>query len=128
MFIPNKTVNLIKTGALLILSALVVIIVGQAVLYIKMSNDTNKKMDQFVSQMDSLGIATKKFDTTSFKKHQSTEVQLVDINKSVDSLIKTVNILNQTAQHNTEVIDLLVRNECNVRPYYIEKSLLAMCK
>lgn len=127
MFIPNKTVNLIKTGALLVLSALVVIIVGQAVLYIKMSNETNAKMDQFVSQMDSLGIATKKFDTVSFKKHQSTEVQLVDINKSVDSLIKAVNILNQTSQSNKEVIDLLVRNECNVRPYYIEKSLLAMC-
>lgn len=128
MFIPNKTVNLIKTGALILFSALVVIIAGQAVLYIKMMGDSNKKMDQFVSQIDSLSIATKKFDTVSFKKHQSTEVQLVDANRSIDSLINAVNILNQTAQSNKEIIDLLIRNECNVRPYYIEKSLLAMCK
>ena len=72
MFIPNKTINIIKTVTLMILSLLIVVIVGQTVLFIKLENDNKVTMSTIKTQIDS----TKLFDETSLVKHATTEQKL----------------------------------------------------
>lgn len=131
MFIPNKTLHLIKTAAIIVLCALVSVIAVQSVLYVKKI----QKIEVVNSQLDSLSVTSKSFDSTTLKKQKIVDNQITDAVTSINGLTQTtttlteqVNILNQSSDNNKYMIDLLVKNECQVRPYYMEKKLLEMCK
>lgn len=124
MFIPNKTINIIKTVALMILSLLIVVIVGQTVLFIKLENDNKVTMSTIKTQIDS----TKSFDETSLVKHTTTEQKLKATQTQVDSLNKELNKLQNSVDGLLFNTQLLINNECQVTPYYMDKSLLEICK
>jgi apolipoprotein N-acyltransferase len=91
MFIPNKTINIIKTVTLMILSLLIVVIVGQTVLFIKLENDNKATMSVIQTKIDS----TKSFDETSLVKQATTEQKLKVTKTQVDSLNKQLNKLQK---------------------------------
>lgn len=124
MFIPNKTINIIKTVALMILSLLIVVIVGQTVLFIKLENDNKATMSVIQTQIDS----TKIFDETSLVKQATTEQKLKVTQTQVDSLNKQLNKLQNSVDGLLFNTQLLINNECQVTPYYMDKSLLEICK
>lgn len=124
MFIPNKTINIIKTVALMILSLLIVVIVGQTVLFIKLENDNKATMSVIQTQIDS----TKIFDETSLVKQTTTEQKLKVTQTQVDSLNKQLNKLQNSVDGLLFNTQLLINNECQVTPYYMDKSLLEICK
>lgn len=124
MFIPNKTINIIKTVALMILSLLIVVIVGQTVLFIKLENDNKVTMSTIKTQIDS----TKLFDETSLVKQTTTEQKLKVTQTQVDSLNKELNKLQNSVDGLLFNTQLLINNECQVTPYYMDKSLLEICK
>lgn len=124
MFIPNKTINIIKTVALMILSLLIVVIVGQTVLFIKLENDNKVTMSTIKTQIDS----TKSFDETSLVKQTTTEQKLKVTQTQVDSLNKELNKLQNSVDGLLFNTQLLINNECQVTPYYMDKSLLEICK
>lgn len=124
MFIPNKTINIIKTVTLMILSLLIVVIVGQTVLFIKLENDNKITMSTIKTQIDS----TKLFDETSLVKHTTTEQKLKVTQTQVDSLNKELNKLQNSVDGLLFNTQLLINNECQVTPYYMDKSLLEICK
>ena len=124
MFIPNKTINIIKTVALIVLSVLIVVIVGQSVLFIKLQTDNKVTMSTIKTQIDS----TKLFDETSLVKHMTTEQKLKATQTQVDSLNKELNKLQNSVDGLLFNTQLLINNECQVTPYYMDKSLLEICK
>ena len=124
MFIPNKTVNLIKTLALILLSVLVVVIVGQSVLYLKLSNANKTELGAIKSEVN----ISKKFDTLITTNQRSMETDLVYTQKQVDSLNQEIKKLQVSVDGLLFNTQLLINNECQVTPYYMDKSLLEMCK
>ena len=124
MFIPNKTINIIKTVALIVLSVLIVVIVGQSVLFIKLQTDNKVTMSTIKTQIDS----TKLFDETSLVKHMTTEQKLKATQTQVDSLNKELSKLQNSVDGLLFNTQLLINNECQVTPYYMDKSLLEICK
>ena len=124
MFIPNKTINIIKTVILMILSLLIVVIVGQTVLFIKLETDNKVTMSTIKTQIDS----TKLFDETSLMKHTTTEQKLKITQTQVDSLNKELSKLQNSVDGLLFNTQLLINNECQVTPYYMDKSLLEICK
>jgi hypothetical protein len=124
MFIPNKTVNLIKTLALILLSVLVVVIVGQSVLYLKLSNANKTELGAIKSEVN----ISKKFDTLITTNQRSMETDLVYTQTQVDSLNQEIKKLQVSVDGLLFNTQLLINNECQVTPYYMDKSLLEMCK
>jgi len=124
MFIPNKTVNLIKTLALIVLSVLVVVIVGQSVLYLKLSNANKTELGAIKSEVN----ISKKFDTLITTNQRSMETDLVYTQTQVDSLNQEIKKLQVSVDGLLFNTQLLINNECQVTPYYMDKSLLEMCK
>ncbi len=124
MFIPNKTINLIKTLALLVLSVLVVVIVGQSVLYLKLSSANQTELNTIKSEVN----ISKKFDTLTINKQRSMETDLVYTQTQVDSLNQEIKKLQVSVDGLLFNTQLLINNECQVTPYYMDKSLLEMCK
>jgi uncharacterized protein HemX len=128
MFIPNKTVQLIKTSAIVLLVLLVMIIAMQSVLYIKMSTDTKTQTSKFQSELDSLKVSGELFENNSWLKHKATEKDLSVTQRHLDSLHNQVTSLQQSINTVLFKTDILVENACDVRPYYTDKRLLEMCK
>ena len=124
MFIPNKTINLIKTLALVVLSMLVVVIVGQSVLYLKLSSANQTELNTIKSEVN----ISKKFDTLITTNQRSMETDLVYTQKQVDSLNQEIKKLQVSVDGLLFNTQLLINNECQVTPYYMDKSLLEMCK
>jgi len=123
MFIPNKTINLIKTLALIVLSMLVVVIVGQSVLYLKLSSSNQTELNTIKSEVN----ISKKFDTLITTNQRSMETDLVYTQKQVDSLNQEIKKLQNSVDGLLFKSDVLIKNECSVRPYYMEKQLIDMC-
>ncbi len=123
MFIPNKTINLIKTLALVVLSVLVVVIVGQSVLYLKLSNANKTELGAIKSEVN----ISKKFDTLITTNQRSMETDLIYTQKQVDSLNQEIKKLQNSVDGLLFKSDILIKNECSVRPYYMEKQLIDMC-
>ena len=123
MFIPNKTINLIKTLALLVLSVLVVVIVGQSVLYLKLSSANKTELGAIKNEV---GVS-KKFDTLTINKQRSMETDIVYTQIQVDSLNQEIKKLQTSVDGLLFKTDLLIKNECSVRPYYMEKQIIDMC-
>jgi predicted RND superfamily exporter protein len=128
MFIPNKTLHLIKTGAIILLCALVSVIAVQAVLYIKMSADNKTQMKTMQANLDSLKVSSEKFETTSLGKHLMSEKDIILAQENLDSLNAQVSSLQESVNKLLFNTDILINNECQVRPYYMDKRLLEMCK
>jgi hypothetical protein len=124
MFIPNKTINLIKTLALIVLSVLVVVIVGQSVLYLKLSSANKTELSVIKNDVS----VSKKFDTLTVNKQRNIETDLVYTQKQVDSLNQEIKKLQVSVDGLLFNTQLLINNECQVTPYYMDKSLLEMCK
>jgi uncharacterized protein YoxC len=124
MFIPNKTINLIKTLALLVLSVLVVVVVGQSVLYLKLSNANKTELGTIKNDVN----VSKKFDTLTVTKQRSMESDIVYTQTQVDSLNQEIKKLQVSVDGLLFNTQLLINNECQVTPYYMDKSLLEMCK
>lgn len=108
----------------MILSLLIVVIVGQTVLFIKLENDNKATMSVIQTQIDS----TKIFDETSLVKQTTTEQKLKVTQTQVDSLNKQLNKLQNSVDGLLFNTQLLINNECQVTPYYMDKSLLEICK
>ena len=124
MFIPNKTINLIKTLALIVLSVLVVVIVGQSVLYLKLSSANQTELGTIKNDVN----VSKKFDTLTINKQRGMESDLVYTQTQVDSLNQEIKKLQVSVDGLLFNTQLLINNECQVTPYYMDKSLLEMCK
>ena len=124
MFIPNKTINLIKTLALVVLSMLVVVIVGQSVLYLKLTSANQTELNTIKSEVN----ISKKFDTIITTNQRGMETDLVYTQKQVDSLNQEIKKLQVSVDGLLFNTQLLINNECQVTPYYMDKSLLEMCK
>lgn len=120
MFIPNKTYHAIKVGVLSVIATLLLVIVVESVLYFKLVNDTNGKITTLTTQLDSLTNSSQSFDKVSLNKHRNTQTQITD---AVTSISK----LNSSVESNAALIQILIANECAVRPYYMDKRLLDMC-
>ena len=117
-----------KTGAVIVLVALVSVIAMQSVLYLKMSTETQTQTTKFQSELDSLKVSSELFQHNSWGKHTVTEKDVVMAQKHIDSLNNQVTSLQQSVNTLLFKTDLLVENQCNVRPYYTDKRLLEMCK
>ena len=124
MFIANKTINVLKTMALVVLSALVVVIAGQSVLYIKLVNENKTALSTMQTKIDS----AKAFDTISLTKQTTTDKTLKQTQAEVDSLQAAIQQLQVSVDGLLFNTKLLINNECQVTPYYMDKSLLEMCK
>ena len=103
---------------------LIVVIVGQTVLFIKLENDNKATMSVIKTQIDS----TKSFDEISSGKHVTTEQKLKATQTQVDSLNKELGKLQNSVDGLLFNTQLLINNECQVTPYYMDKSLLEICK
>jgi len=128
MFIPNKTIHLIKTGAIILLISLVSVIAMQSVLYLKMSTETKTQTTKFQSELDSLKVSSELFQNNSWGKHKVTEKDVLITQQHLDSLNNQVTSLQQSVNTLLFKTDILVENACDVRPYYTDKRLLEMCK
>lgn len=117
-----------KTGAIILLCAFVSVIAVQSVLYLKMSTENKMQMTTMQADLDSLKLATEKFATTSLGKHLVSERDMIVAQENLDSLNAQVSSLQQSVNTLLFKTDLLVTNECRVRPYYMDKQLLDMCK
>lgn len=128
MFIPNKTYQAIKVITLCIIAGLVTIIAGQFVLYMEMAASNKKALTAIQTKLDTLAVTTQVFDNNSSQKHTVTATQITDavtaitvLETKVTELQTSVDILNNSA-------DMLIRNECSVMPFYMDKNLVTTCK
>ena len=102
---------------------LVVVIVGQSVLYLKLSNANKTELGAIKSEVN----ISKKFDTLITTNQRSMETDLVYTQKQVDSLNQEIKKLQNSVDGLLFKSDILIKNECSVRPYYMEKQLIDMC-
>lgn len=116
MFIPNKTYLAMRVKVLLIISTLLLVIAGLSVLYLKKVNEHNTSVATLSAQIDS----AKTFDRLSSTKHERVNNQITDAVTSINKLQTSVNSLNET-------VSMLVRNECLVKNYYMDKKLFDLC-
>ena len=125
MFIPNKTYHAIKVGILAIVAVLLLVIAGELVLYINLAKSTDKKIMSLVAQLDTLSTTSKNFNKNSLNKHEAASMMISTMENTM-----TTNVieLRNSIDVAKSTIDILVRNECMVRPYYMDKRLLEMCQ
>lgn len=128
MFIPNKTLHAIKVVALIIVTALVMVIAGQSVLYIKMAGENKVVLDSLRTQLDTLTTTSQLFDKSSLGKHTTTDRNMHDVQDAVTVLETKVTELEQSVNLLKMSTDMLIVNECKVMPYYMDKGLMTTCK
>lgn len=124
MFIPNKTINIVKTVALMILSLLIVVIVGQTVLFIKLETQNKTTLSTIQTKIDSAKVV----DEITLTKQTTTDKTLKQTQVEVDSLQAAIQRLQVSVDGLLFNTKLLINNECQVTPYYMDKSLLEICK
>lgn len=113
MFIPNKTYHAIKTVTVGIIATLMLVIAGQTVLYLHLANKNKKEIETLTAQLDSLTVSSKTFDTVSLGKHTTLQKQVAEV--------------KNTSETHKQLIDVLIKNECVINPYYMDKGLLQLC-
>jgi hypothetical protein len=128
MFIPNKTYHAIKVVILCTIAALVTIIAGQFVLYMRMADQNETAIQTLDTRLDTLTTVSQLFDKSSLKKHTITESQITDAVTAITALETKVTELEQSVGLLKTSTEILVVNECKVMPYYMDKSLLTTCK
>lgn len=128
MFIPNKTYHIIKVATIILIATLSMLIAGQFVLYVKMASSNKVTLDSLRVQLDTLTTATQLVDNGLLKKHTVTENQITDAITTITRLEKKVTELQASVENLNNSSDMLIRNECNVVPFYMEKTLVTTCK
>jgi hypothetical protein len=128
MFIPNKTFNAIKVSILSTIMILLLVIAAESVLYIRLSQNTNKKIETLSAQLDSVSNQTNTFKVTSSNKHKIVDNQITDAVTSIAEISTGIDAINTQIANNKRMIDILVDNQCDVRPYYLDKRLAEFCK
>lgn len=128
MFIPNKTFHVIKVTMICAIAALIMIIAGQFVLYIKTANENQVAIQTLETRLDTLTTVSQLFDKSSLKKHTITESQITDAVTSITKLETKVTELEESVGLLRTSTEMLVVNECKVMPYYMDKGLLTTCK
>lgn len=128
MFIPNKTYHAIKVATVILIAALVMVIAGQFVLYVKMAGSNKVTLDSLQVRLDTLTTTTQLFDKGSLKKHTVTENQITDAVTAITGLETKVTELQASVENLNNSSDMLIRNECNVMPFYMEKALVTTCR
>lgn len=121
MFIPNKTYHIIRVATVILIATLAMVIAGQFVLYVKMAGSNKVTLDSLRTQLDTLSTSTRVFDNRSLQKHTMTENEIADMVTTIARLQTSVKNLNSST-------DMLIRNECNVIPFYMEEILVTTCK
>lgn len=128
MFIANKTINVIKTVGIILLVTLLAIIAAQSVLYIKTVHDNNIKLSNLQLQLDSLKVSSETFTTSAAHKQTNTDNNLSSVKSTVDSLATILLKVETLTHENATFTEILIVNECQVTPYYMDKRLREMCK
>ncbi len=128
MFIPNKTFNAIKVSILSVIAILLLVIAIESALYIHLAQNTNKKIENLTAQLDSISDQTDAFKAASSNKHKSVDSQITDAVTSIAEISTGIDAINTQLVNNKRMIDILVDNQCDVRPYYLDKRLTEFCK
>jgi hypothetical protein len=128
MFISNKTVNLIKIVGVITLSVLLMIIAGQSVLYIKVYSESSKKIVEMQYQLDSLKVSNLQAKEQSSLDKIGTTHTLTELSRMIDSIGNDAKNLKTSSDVNSFHVELLIENECQVTPYYMDKRLREICK
>lgn len=107
MFIPNKTYQAIKVGVLGVISALLLIISAELVLYITLSQKQNEALNKLSVKIDSLENFSNKLDKTSAVRDNNKNQQILKLLNEVEKLQSTVKTTNNT-------VNVLVKNQCTI--------------
>jgi hypothetical protein len=116
MFIPNKTFHAIRVSILSVITVLLLVIAVESVLYIQLSQDTNKKLTNLSATLDSISNKTS-------NKHRIVDNQITDAVTS-----NGINAIDEQLTTNKRLVQILIDNECKVQPYYMDSRLREFCQ
>jgi hypothetical protein len=121
MFIPNKTFHAIRVSILSVITVLLLVIAVESVLYIQLSQDTNKKLTDLSATLDSISNKTS-------NKHRVVDNQITDAVTSIREVSTGINVINEQLTTNKRLVQILIDNECKVQPYYMDSRLREFCQ
>lgn len=128
MFIPNKTFHAVRAITLSVIASLSVLIAGGTFFYVKLSQQNEQQIAVLQARIDSLTSNTSQLKTSSSQQFTvitddmiTTQATLTAVDTNVTSLLNDVDALKSS-------VEMLIRNECHVMPYYMDEKLITRCK
>ena len=124
MFIPNKTFHAIRAITLSVIASMGVLIAGGSLLYVKMEQQNEKQLAVLQMRLDSLMQHTKQLKTTSLQLNAN----VYSNTRSLNDASSVITTMTNDISNLESSVNMLIRNECKVMPFYMDEKLVAICK
>ena len=130
MFIPNKTFNAMRVGVLGIIAALILVIAGESVLFVKMQQDNRVALDSLTVRVVLIAQATNTRLVQTNSRQNGTEENVVNLNKLLETQAAEVVRLQADISRIQTSVDKLLKNECTPETaiYVLTRDMVAVCR
>jgi hypothetical protein len=130
MFIPNKTFNAMRVGVLGLIAALILVIAGESVLFVKMQQDNKVVLDSLTARIEQVAQESNNdYRDVNGEQDGMNELLHETITKVDAQALLITQLQDATARTQTSV-DKLLRNECTPETaiYVLTRDMVAVCR
>ncbi len=130
MFIPNKTFNAMRVGVLGLIAALILVIAGESVLFVKMQQDNKMVLDSLSARIEQVAQESNN-DYRDVNGEQDGMNQLLhETITKVDAQTLLITQLQDATARTQTSVDKLLRNECTPETaiYVLTRDMVAVCR
>jgi hypothetical protein len=130
MFIPNKTFNAMRVGVLGLIAALILVIAGESVLFVKMQQDNKVVLDSLTARIEQVAQESNNdYRDVNGEQDGMNELLHETITKVDAQTLLITQLQDATARTQTSV-DKLLRNECTPETaiYVLTRDMVAVCR
>jgi len=130
MFIPNKTFNAMRVGVLGLIAALILVIAGESVLFVKMQQENRVALDSLTVRVVLIAQATNTRLVQTNSRQNGTEENVVNLNKLLETQAAEVVRLQADISRIQTSVDKLLKNECTPETaiYVLTRDMVAVCR
>ena len=130
MFIPNKTFNAMRVGVLGLIAALILVIAGESVLFVKMQQENRVALDSLTVRVVLIAQATNTRLVQTNSRQNGTEENVVNLNKLLETQAVLITQLQDATARTQVSVDKLLKNECTPETaiYVLTRDMVAVCR
>lgn len=130
MFIPNKTYHIMRLGVVGVIAALILVIAGESVLFLKMQKGNSVVMDSLTTNVTTLSGHTKSEFRNVDARSSDAEKQIKDLQEVLTAQMQTISSLQEALSRTQTSVDKLLKNECTPETaiYVLTRDMVAVCR
>lgn len=130
MFIPNKTFNAMKVGVLGLIAALILVIAGESVLFVKMQQENKVVLDSLNTKIQLLAAETMSNYKDVNGEQTGMGMLLQETIQKVNEQSLSIQQLQELTMQTQVSVSKLLKNECTPETaiYVLTRDMVAVCR